>query len=255
MSAALTGGAPIPPELMEFFNAIGVPLGEAYGVTESGAAACANPPDRVRFGTVGPALKGVELKLGTDGEILLKSPAVMRGYRNLPGQTAETFDDEGFLRTGDIGALDDDGYLSIIGRKKDLIINAAGKNISPAYVESYLAGASPLIGSAVAIGDRRPYMVSLISLEPTAAAAYAKDHGIPDTGHDALTNAPGIVDEISRAVGRANKHLSRAEQIKKFRIVPAAWEPGGDELTATMKVRRAAIAKKYAALIDDIYAS
>jgi long-subunit acyl-CoA synthetase (AMP-forming) len=255
VQAALIGGAPVPAELTEFYHAIGVPLGEAYGFTEGGAAATANPPDRVRFGTVGPALDGVQLKLASDGEILVKSPGVMKGYRNLPEQTAAAFDDDGWLRSGDVGVLEADGYLRIVDRKKDIIINTAGKTMSPAYIESHLAAASPLIGTAVAIGDRRPYDVALITLDPVAAAAFARQRGIEATTPDALAEVPAIMDEITAAVSRANAQLARVEQIKKFRIIPFSWAPGGDELTATMKLKRAAIADKYAHVIDDLYRS
>jgi long-subunit acyl-CoA synthetase (AMP-forming) len=232
-----------------------VPLSEAYGLTEASAATTVNPPGRARFGTVGTPLPGVAVKLAADGEILVKGPGVMKGYLNQPDATAAAFDEEGWLRTGDIGALDGDGYLRIVGRKKEIIINAAGKNISPAYIESHLLAASPLIATAVAIGDARPYIVALLTLEPAELERFATAHGLPRSDPAGLVDAAAVRDEIARAVARANDNLSRVEQLKTFRILPAAWVPGGDELTATMKLKRSVITEKYQHQIDDLYRS
>ncbi len=172
--AVNVGAAPTPLEVLEFFHAIGIPIGELWGMSETCGTATVNPPDRIKLGTVGPPVPGVEIKLADDGEVLVRGPLNMAGYRNMPEKTAETIDDDGWLATGDIGELDADGYLKIVDRKKELIINAAGKNMSPANIESHLKAASPLIGQAIAIGDRRPYNVALITLDPDFAPVWAQ---------------------------------------------------------------------------------
>ena len=204
------------------------------------------PPDGLRFGTVGKALPGVELKLADDGELLVRGPTVMAGYRNQPAQTAEAIDADGWLHTGDVCTLDDDGYVRIIDRKKELIINAAGKNMSPANIEQQLKQGSPLIGQAIAIGDRRPYNVALIVLDPDACGAFAAQHGLKDPSIPTMASQRLVLDEVSAGVQRANSHLSRVEQIKRFKVLAVDWPPAGDELTPTMKLRRKPIAAKYA---------
>ena len=164
--------------MLEFFHAIGIPIGELWGMSETCGASTVNPPEKVKLGTVGPPLPGIEIKLAEDGEVLVRGDSIMPGYRNMPEKTAETIDDDGWLATGDIGELDEDGYLKIVDRKKELIINAAGKNMSPANIESHLKAASPLIGQAVAIGDARPYNVALIVLDPDFAPVWAKQNGL-----------------------------------------------------------------------------
>src|SRR5439155_2139967 len=176
--AVNVGAAPTPLEVLEFFHAIGIPIGELWGMSETCGVVTLNPPDRVKLGPVGPPIPGYEVKLADDGEILVRGPGNMPGYRNLPDKTAETIDDEGWLATGDIGELDDDGYLKIVDRKKELIINAAGKNMSPANIEAHLKTASPLVGQAIAIGDARPYNVALIPLDPHLAPVLVTKAGI-----------------------------------------------------------------------------
>jgi long-chain acyl-CoA synthetase len=178
----------------------------------------------------------------------------MAGYRNQPDKTAETIDDEGWLATGDIGELDDDGYLKIVDRKKELIINAAGKNMSPANIEAHLKTASPLVGQAIAIGDRRPYNVALITLDPDFAPGWAKKEGIEASDLAALAADDRAAAAIREAVDAANERMSRVEQVKKFKLLPVDWQPGGDELTPTMKLKRRPIAEKYAAEIESLYA-
>lgn len=252
--AAVVGGAPVDPELLEFFHAIGIPLGEAYGLTECGGGATANPAGRVKCGTVGPPLAGMQLKLAGDGEILIKGPGVMRGYRNHPEASREAFTEEGWLRSGDIGTIDDDGYLRITDRKKDLIINAAGKNMSPVAIESALKHACPLIGQAVAIGDRRPYVVALIVPEHDALITFAKDNAIVADDIGVLLRDCKVLAAIDAGIAVANETLSRAEQIKNYMVLEKAWEPGSDELTPTAKLRRRAVLDKYAGAIDQLYA-
>ena len=170
--------------------------------------------------------------------MLVRGPLVMAGYRNEPAMTASTIDADGWLHTGDIGALDTDGYLSIVDRKKEIIINSAGKNMTPANIEARLKAAHPLIGQAVAVGDRRPYVVALLVLDPEAAVAFAAGHGIDDASTAALAQHPSVRDALSEAVRIANRKLSRVEQVKTFAIVGDDWQPGGDELTPTMKLKR-----------------
>ena len=253
--AVNVGAAPTPVEVLEFFHAIGIEVGELWGMSETCGAGAVNPPARVKIGTVGPPTPGVEIRLAQDGEVLVRSDVVMVGYRNQPEKSAETIDAEGWLHTGDIGELDDDGYLKIVDRKKELIINAAGKNMSPANIEANLKSASPLIGQAAAIGDRRPYNVALIVLDGDFAPAWAAQQGITDTSLEALAADDAVRAEVQKGVDHANARLARVEQIKKFHIVPGDWLPGGDELTPTMKLKRKPIDHKYAEEIDRLYAS
>jgi long-subunit acyl-CoA synthetase (AMP-forming) len=192
--------------------------------------------------------------LAEDGELLVRGPTIMRGYRGDPEKTAETIDADGWLHTGDIGEIDPDGYVKIVDRKKELIINAAGKNMSPANIENKLKAACPLIGIAVAIGDRRAYNTALIVLDPDACAAFASGYGIEDASPAALARDERVQAAVAAAVTEANAQLARVEQIKRHEILPRDWEPGGDELTPTMKLRRKPIAEKYAAEIEALYA-
>jgi long-chain acyl-CoA synthetase len=251
---SVSGAAPTSIDVLEFFGAIGLPICELWGMSELSCCATINPPERIKIGTVGPALPGVELHIAEDGELLCRGPLLMQGYRNEPQKTAEAIDADGWLHTGDVATTDDEGYIRIVDRKKELIINAAGKNMSPANIESQLKSASPLIGQAIAIGDRRPYNVALIVLDPDACAAYAAKAGLADTSPAALCQNEGIVAAVTAAVEETNAGLSRVEQIKSFRILPVDWMPGGDELTPTMKLKRKPISEKYAAEIEALYA-
>jgi long-subunit acyl-CoA synthetase (AMP-forming) len=237
------GAAPTPREVIEFFHAIGVPLAELWGMSETTGYGACNPPDKIKIGTVGPPGPGAEIRLAEDGEVLVRGPFVMPGYRNQPDKTAEALDEDGWLHTGDIGEFDEDGYLTLVDRKKELIINAAGKNMSPANIEAKLKASSPAIGQAIAIGDGRPYNVALVTLDPDVAPAFEQQHG-----RDAL------LAEVERGIEAANEQLARVEQIKKFKLLDAEWEPGGDELTPTMKLKRKPINEKYATEIDELYA-
>ncbi len=240
--------------MLEFFHAIGIEIGELWGMSETCGVATFNPPAKVKLGTVGPPIPGIEIKLADDGEVMVRGASNMLGYRNMPEKTAETIDPDGWLATGDIGELDADGYLKIVDRKKELIINAAGKNMSPANIESHLKAASPLIGQAVAIGDRRPYNVALIVLDPDFAPAWAKQNGLEGSPVAELATEPALVAAIQAGVDAANEKMARVEQIKKFKILPSDWTPGGDELTPTMKLKRKPIDDKYAAEIEELYA-
>ncbi|MGP8241787.1 MAG: AMP-dependent synthetase/ligase [Solirubrobacteraceae bacterium] len=253
VEAAHVGAAPTPVEVLEFFHAIGVPVAELWGMSESCGAGCVNPPEKIKLGTVGPPAPGVEISLADDGEVLLRSDSVMAGYRGAPEKTAEAIDLDGWLHTGDIGELDSDGYLRIVDRKKELIINAMGKNMSPANIEAQIKTASPLIGQAIAIGDRRPYNVALIVLDADFAPVWASQHGLVDRSLRELSGEPAVHAAVQEAIDAANSRLARVEQIKKFQIVAGDWLPGGDELTPTMKLKRKPIAEKYVAEIDALY--
>lgn len=249
----VVGAAPTPVEVLEFFAAVGLPLCDVWGMSELSGIGTANPPGRVKIGTVGPALPGVELRLGDDGELLCRGPLVMKGYRHDPEGTARAVDADGWLHTGDVATIDDDGYVTIIDRKKELIISAGGKNMSPANIEARLKASSPLIGQTACIGDGRPYNVALVVLDPDGAAVYAAEHGLPDASTAALAADDGVRKAVTAAVEEANSHLSRAEQVKRFTILGVDWEPGGEELTPTMKLKRRNITARYAAEIEALY--
>ena len=233
------GAAPIPLEVHEWIRAIGIPTAEVYGMSEVACVVTTYHPSEAKLDTVGRVLPGMELKLADDGEVLLRGPQVMRGYRGDPERTAEAIDADGWLHTGDVGVIEGDGCLRIVDRKKELIINAAGKNMSPALIEGHLKTASPLIGQAMVVGDRRPYNVALLVLEPEAGAS---------------ADDPDVMDAVGAAVEAANAKLSRVEQIKRWKLLDEEWLPGGDELTPTMKLKRKPIAEKYAAEIETLYA-
>lgn len=249
----VTGAAPISPEVHEFVLGLGLPLCEGWGMSECTAAVTVNRPHRIKLGTVGTVVPGAEVRVAADGELLVRGPMVMRGYRKEPEKTAETIDSAGWLHTGDIGEIDADGYVRIVDRKKEIIINAAGKNMSPANIENALTAYGPLIGTAVVIGEQRPYNVALICLDPDAAAAFATRHGLPDTSFAALSRDPRVLEILQSGVDAANTKLSRVEQIKKFAVLPEAWEPGSPYLTPTNKLKRKPIASDYAATIDELY--
>jgi long-chain acyl-CoA synthetase len=253
VEAINVGAAPTPVEVLEFFHAIGLPLSELWGMSETCGAGSVNPPGKIKIGTVGPPAPGVQIKLDSDGEVLVNSEVVMQGYRNLPEKTREAFTEDGWLRTGDIGVFDEDGYLTIVDRKKELIISAAGKNMSPANIEAGLKSASPLIGQACCIGDRRPYNTALIVLDSDFAPAWAAKQGIEETSLEELARQESVRVAVQEAVDAANAKLARVEQVKKFMIVEGDWLPGGDELTPTMKLKRKPIAEKYVGAIDAMY--
>ncbi len=241
----LTGAAPISPEIFEFYFALGLPLSECYGLSECTGGATWTP-GAPRAGTVGKALPGVELRLLEDGEILLRGRNVVSGYLNKPEATAETFDADGWLHTGDVGVLDEDGYLKIVDRKKDLIITSGGQNIAPSALEGALKG-MPLISQACVVGEGRRYVAALIVLDTVAARAIAA------TGN--LTADDAVLAQVQREVDEVNSQFARVEQIKRFHVLTEEWLPGSDELTPTMKLRRREIHNKYAAQIDALYAT
>ena len=248
-----SGAASIAPETLIFFQGLGVSICEIWGMSESTGAGTLNPPEKPKVGTVGPALPGMQVRLAEDGELLIKGPGVMLGYRKDPEKTAEAIDADGWLHTGDIGTLDEDGYFSIVDRKKEIIISSGGKNMSPANIENTIKVTTPLAAAIAVIGDGRDYNVALIALDPDAAAAYAEKAGVsPDPA--VLAKDEGLIAAIQAGVDAGNAKLSRVEQIKKFTVLPTYWIPGSDELTPTLKLRRRPIADKYAAEIESLYA-
>ena len=247
------GAAPLPLDVHEFIRGIGIPTVEVYGMSESSMVATTYAPSEWRLGTVGRPIPGVELRLAEDGEVLLRGDTLMRGYRGDPVKTAEAIDAAGWLHTGDVGEVDDDGCVRSVDRKKELISNAAGQNMSPALIEGNLKSASPLIGQAAVIGDGRPYNVALLVLDPDVAAVYAQQHGL-EPSVDVVAADPGVQAAVAAAVETANAKLSRVEQIKRYTLLAEEWQPGGDELTPTMKLKRRPIAEKHADAIEALYA-
>jgi long-chain acyl-CoA synthetase len=249
--SAISGAAPIPREALVFFRALGVELSEIYGLSESSGPMTWTPL-RVKVGTVGPPIPGCDVRLADDGEVLARGGNIFRGYLNDPVKTAEALDDDGWLHTGDIGRFEEDDYLRIVDRKKELIITAGGKNISPANLEAALK-ASPLIGQACVIGDDRPFVSALLVLDPEVAPEWAKAHGVEVGSGPALAHDPVVHAEIEREVTAANQQFSNVERIKQFTVLGDEWLPDSEELTPTMKLKRRGIHAKYAGEIDAMY--
>lgn len=250
---AWSGAAAISPETLKFFLGLGIEVCELWGMSETCGGSTLNPPGKQKLGTVGPAIPGVEIKLAEDGELLVRGPGNMVGYRKDPEKTAEALDADGWIHTGDIGTVDEDGYYTIVDRKKELIISSAGKNMSPSNIENTLKVTTPLAAAIVCIGDARSYNTALVVLDPDAAAAYAEKAGVA-ADPAALAKDPGVRAAIQKGIDAGNAKLSRVEQVKKFEIVPTFWMPGGDELTPTLKLRRRPIAEKYSSQIESLYA-
>lgn len=252
---AVSGAAPIPKETLAFFAGIGIPISEVWGMSELSCAASVSHPDDARLGTVGKLLPGLEGKVAEDGEFLVRGPLVMKGYRKEPAKTAEAIDADGWLHTGDIIDVDAEGYLRIVDRKKELIINAAGKNMSPANIENAILAACPMVGVMITIGEGRPYNTALMVFDADSVGPYAAQRGLSDPSPAALAADPEVIAQIAAGVAAGNAKLSRVEQIKRFRILPTLWEPGGDEITLTMKLKRKPIMAKYADEIEQLYAA
>ena len=247
---AISGAAPIARELLEWFNAIGVPLSEIYGMSES-SGPMTWAPTRIKAGTVGPEIPGCEVVLDEDGEVICRGGNVFAGYLDDPEKTEEALID-GWLHSGDIGVFDDEGYLRIVDRKKELIITAGGKNISPANLEGALKNV-PLIGQAAAIGDQRPFVSALVVLDPEVAPVWARTHGLEGASLAELAENPAVVAEVERGVTEVMKQFNNAEQVKKVKILGEEWLPDSDELTPTSKLKRRVIKTKYAKEIAEIY--
>jgi long-chain acyl-CoA synthetase len=251
--AAVSGGAPLGERLAHFFRGVGVPVFEGYGLTETSAAACVTTPDATKVGTVGKPIAGTSVRIAEDGEILLKGDVVFRSYWNNPAATSEALED-GWFHTGDIGELDDEGFLKITGRKKEIIVTAGGKNVSPAVLEDRLR-AHPLISQCMVVGDQQPFIGALITIDPEFFPAWKKQNGKPDEADVAdLTTDADLVKEIQAAVDEANEAVSKAEAIKKFRILPVDFTEAGGEMTPSLKLRRSVVAETYSDDIAAIYA-
>ena len=251
----ISGGAPLPSFVNEFFHSIGVRILEGYGLTETSPVVGVNgaEPGMTRIGTIGKVIDGVEVKIAVDGELCVKGRNVMSGYWNLPEKTAEVFDGDGFFLTGDIAEIDDDGFIRITDRKKDLIVTAGGKNVAPQPIENELKR-SPLIDNAVLIGDRRPYIIALISPNQEELESWAAAHGVAYDSIEELTKHPDIAAGYAKMIEDTNKNLARYEQIKKFVVLPLMLSIEGGHLTPTLKVKRRVVEKDYSDLVETLYA-
>lgn len=249
---AYTSTAPTPLDVLQFFAGLNLPIVEVWGMSELTGPATANPPSHIKLGTVGVTLPGVEGKLDEDGELLIRGGNVMPAYYREPDKTAEIFDEDGWLRSGDIATVDAEGYYRIVDRKKELLITSYGKNIAPSLIESQLKH-HPLIGQAIAIGDNRPYVTALIVLDQEVLPTWAKAHGVVASGPAELASDPTVVAEVERGVIEANSHLNHAEQVKRFTILPGEWTAESEELTPTLKLKRRVVLQKYAGAIEGMY--
>ena len=248
---AVSGAAPINPEILRFFDAAGVLVLEGWGMTETSTAATISTPEDFKIGTIGKPFPGCEVRIAEDGEILVKGPNVFQGYYKNEEATRETLVD-GWLHTGDIGEMDAEGFITITGRKKDIIITAGGKNITPANLEAEIKQ-HPLVSQCVVVGDRRPYLVALVTLDPEEAVKYAGEHGLPEDPA-ALSENAEVQRQIEDHVEKVNERFARVEQVKKVRILPRDLSQEGGELTPTLKVKRNVVADKYSAEINRLYA-
>ncbi|GDY30378.1 AMP-dependent synthetase/ligase [Gandjariella thermophila] len=253
--AAVSGGAPLGERLAHFFRGIGLPVLEGYGLTETTAAATVNTYDAYKVGTVGRPVAGTSVRIAEDGEILIRGPVVFHRYWNNEQATKEAKEDDGWFHTGDLGQLDTDGFLRITGRKKEIIVTAGGKNVAPAVLEDRLR-AHPLISQCMVVGDKQPFIGALITIDPDFFPAWKEQHGKPAHAEVAhLVNDPDLRAEIQQAIDEANKAVSNAEAIKKFRILPTDFTEDTGELTPSLKLKRNVVAKNHAHEIDAIYAS
>lgn len=253
VSVAITAAAPISRDLIVFFNAIGVPLNELYGMSENTGPATTNRPYQNNMGSVGTPLPGVEISLAEDGEVLIRGGIVAAGYFKKPEDTAETFDAQGWLHSGDLGQLEADGSLRIVGRKKEIIITAAGKNVAPAKLETMVKN-DPLVSQVCMIGDGRRFLSMLVAIDPEEAPAWAAANGVEFTDLASFAKDPVVVEKVSQLVDEANGHVSQVERIKKFTIVPDNWSPDTGEITPSLKLKRRVVIDKYTDAIEAMYA-
>ena len=247
-----SAAAPLPPEVAAFFSGLGMKILDIYGMTETTGAFTTNTPGAFKLGTVGRPYPGMEVRIAGDGEILVRGPLTTPGYLNRPDLTADLIDGDGWLHTGDIGRLDDDGFLSVVDRKKELIITAGGENIAPAAIEGLLV-AHPLIGQALAYGDRRKYVVALLTLDGEVAPAWAQARGVAPGSLAELAADPVVLAEVGAAVAAVNERLARVQQVKHWRLLPVEWTAETEELTPTLKLRRRIVHAKYADVLDTLY--
>ncbi|MCU0268366.1 MAG: AMP-binding protein [Acidimicrobiales bacterium] len=252
LEAGVTGAAPIPAEILEWFRAIGIPLSEIYGLSET-SGPMTWTATKVKPGTVGPAIPGCEVTLADDGEIICRGGNVFEGYYNEPAKTAEAIDDDGWFHSGDIGVIDEDGYVKIVDRKKELIITAGGKNISPANLEAALK-MIPLVGQAMAIGDKRPFVSAIVTLDPEIAPAWARAQGIGFETMEDLANDAVVREEVEKGVTEVMSQFNNAERVKKVKILGEEWLPDSDVLTPTSKLKRRGVLARYDSEIEGLYA-
>jgi len=249
---AISGGAPLSRDIAEFFHAAGILILEGYGLTETCPAGTFNRPTRFKFGSVGQPLDNVEIKIAADGEILIRGANVAKGYLKQPEATAEVFEPSGWFHSGDIGRLDEAGFLFITDRKKDLIVTAGGMNIAPQNIENLLK-ADPFISQVMVYGDRKPYPVALITVNPDELAKFARDHGILTTDPAVVVKHPKVVERVGRTVEEKNSQLQSYAKIKKFTVLPVDFSQEGGELTPTLKVKRKVVSNKYMSTIEELY--
>jgi long-chain acyl-CoA synthetase len=249
---AISGSAPIAPEVLKFFMALGIPIYEGWGMTETTAVGTVNTKDGMKLGTIGKPIDEVEIKLADDGEILTRSPGIFLGYFKNPEATAETIEPDGWMHTGDVGEWDEDGFLRIVDRKKDIIITAGGKNISPSEIENKLK-VSPFVKEAMVIGDRRKFLTALIGIEFDTVANWALRKNITFTTYRDLSEKPEVIKLIQKAVDEANEHFARVETVKKFKLIPKELDHEEGELTATQKIKRTALTDQFSELIEEMY--
>jgi long-chain acyl-CoA synthetase len=252
IKAFISGSAPLAPEIAEFFDAVGLPILEGYGLTETSAGAFINPPERYRFGTVGKPFPGTEVKIAKDGEVLLRGPGVMRGYHNLPDQTAEAFTSDGWFCTGDIGEVDAEGYLRITDRKKDLIKTSGGKYVAPTVAEGLFKAACPIVGQILVHGHGRNFCTALISLDPETLPAWAESNGVKGS-YAELVAHPRVREFVAERVAEVNGKLNQWETIKRFEILPADLTVENGELTPSLKLKRKTVEDRYRHLLDKMY--
>jgi long-chain acyl-CoA synthetase len=252
VKTALTGAAPVPPDLLKWYMSIGIDLIESYGLTETCGFCTATPVERIKIGAAGVKALGTQVRIGADEEILVRGPNVFAGYWNLPDKTAETIDAQGWLHTGDCGEIDDEGYLRVKDRIKDIIITSGGKNITPSLIENQIKF-SPYISDAVVIGEARRFITCLVMIDPDNVAQFAQDHQIPYTDFASLTRAPEVLQLIGAEIEAVNARLARVEQIKQFRVIDQLLTAEDEELTPTMKLKRKVVTAKYADLIATMY--
>jgi long-chain acyl-CoA synthetase len=249
----ISGGAPLSREIAEFFHTAGLLVLEGYGLTETTAATHVNRPDNYRFGTVGPAIPGVDVKIAADGEILVRGGNIMKEYYGKPEATAEAIDADGWFHTGDIGVIDDDGMLRITDRKKDLIITAGGKNVAPQNLEGDFKARCPFVSQVMVYGDKQKYLSALVTLAEDAVKPWAAQHGLDGKSMAELAVAPEVVALIQKAVDDLNATLPSYETIKKFTILPRDFDQESGEMTPTLKVKRKFVTEKYRELLDRMY--
>jgi long-chain acyl-CoA synthetase len=251
--SAVSGSAPIAPEVLKFFMALGIPIYEGWGMTETNAVGTATALGQIELGTIGRPVEGVELKLADDGEILVRSPGIFVGYFKNPEATAATIEPDGWMHTGDVAEWTERGFLRIIDRKKDIIITAGGKNISPSEIENKLK-VSPFVKEAMVIGDRRKFLTALIGIELDTVANWALRKNITFTTYRDLSEKPEVIKLIQKAVDEANEYFARVETVKKFALIPKELDHEEGELTATQKIKRKVLADQFSELIEGMYA-